>query len=52
MKKQYLIMLNIRVQAAKTTFSGMGPRQNVIRFICECGQELIVGKKNYLKIPR
>ena len=26
----------------KTSFVGFGPNRNVVRFICKCGQELIV----------
>ena len=28
--------------SCKVNFQGYGPRANVIRFRCECGQELIV----------
>ena len=28
----------------KTHFHGFGPAKNVTRFICKCGQELIVDK--------
>jgi hypothetical protein len=27
----------------RVTFEGGGPRSNVLRFICSCGQELKVG---------
>jgi len=29
----------------KVTFTGGGPEKNVLRFLCECGQELIVDNK-------
>jgi len=31
--------------SCKTEFRGFGPRKNVTRFVCECGQELIVDNK-------
>ena len=28
-----------------TEYKGFGPKKNVTRFVCECGQELIVRKR-------
>ena len=35
-----------------TVFCGYGPAQNVTRFICSCGQELIVGERETTKKSR
>ena len=34
-----------------TTFKGGGPGRSTTRFLCECGQELIVRSRKHVEFP-